>query len=380
MINRQRLLASFVSLAKVDGPPGREQDIASAVMQKLQTLGITSQQDEAGRSFGGNSGNVLAHLPGTVPGCPILLCSHMDTVQPTKGLEIVRRNGTIGTSGTSILGADDRAGIAAILEVLAVLHDYRIDHGPIDILFTVCEEAGMHGSKNVAQENLKARLGFVFDCSAPPGEFVISAPGAIAFRIEVEGRAAHAAVWPERGINAIQIAGRAIADLPLGRIDEVGMANIGLITGGKAINIVPDLVTVEGETRNTDNARLQQQMEYIEERFHNRASETGGKVRITRSEKYSGFSLSTDSPIVKNTSAAIIGAGFVPTPIQYPGGSDANIMNEKGIPTVNLGMGYQNVHTYQETISEENLVAAVSIGLAVVKHAAQMTHHQEELR
>ncbi len=372
MISQERIVATFLELVQIDGASGNELAVARYLQDRLDHLNISNEQDDAGQSFGGNAGNVIGRVKGSVEATPILVCSHMDTVGETRGVKPVFRDGQIETDETTILGADDRAGIAAILEVLTVVRERDIPHGPIEVVFTVGEETGMHGSKYLKKSDLAAKLGFVFDSSAIPGHFVVEAPSSVAFRIQVLGRAAHAAVSPEKGINAISIASRAIAMLKLGRVGDVGMLNVGTIRGGRAINIVPDKVEIEGETRSNDERELQSQLDLVREQFESAAKDSGGHVEIESWRKYSGFRLTESDPVVSSVMEGIASAGFEPKPLRYPGGSDANIFNEKRIPTVNLGMGYQNVHSFQESISVNNLVAAATIGLHIVKHLSQV--------
>jgi tripeptide aminopeptidase len=373
MIDRQRLVQTFLELVRIDGISGNEAAMAQALAARLTALGIPSQQDAAGSACAGNAGNVIGRLEATAPGAPpILLSAHMDTVQPTRGIKPALRDGVIASDQTTILGADDRAGISAILEILAVLKERRLPHGPIEIVFTVAEEIGMHGAKFLKRADLQARLGFVFDSSAPPGNVVVQAPGAVAFKIFVHGKAAHAAVWPEKGVHAIQIAGRALADLKLGRVGEIGTVNVGLIQGGKAINVVPDCVELQGEVRSPDEEEINALLHDIERRFAAVAKKAGGSIAFEATRKYAGFRLTDQDQVVQVVAAAIARAGFQPKTIKYPGGSDANVFNEKGIPTVNLGLGVHGAHSFQESITVDNLAAAAKIGLEIVNTAAQL--------
>jgi tripeptide aminopeptidase len=371
MIRPERLVDLFLSLVRIDGVSGREDAVAAAVVARLTALGVPCHTDRAGDSFGGNSGNVLARLPGTTDAPAILLCAHMDTVLPTHGLKVTRNADRITTDGTTILGADDRAGIAIILEILEALIDGRAAHGPIEVLFSVAEESGMHGARAVDTSSLESSMGFVFDNSATCGSFVIEAPAAVAFTVFVRGRAAHAAVAPENGVHAIQIASQAIARLPLGRHGETGMLNIGTIRGGTAINVVPDEVQVTGETRSPDPGSLHAQMVLVKEAFGQVAGEMGGQVEIEWTHKYGGFALAPSEPVVVAAVQGISAAGHVPRPIRYPGGSDANVLNQRGIPTVNLGIGTLNVHSKQEAMPTLSLIHGAEIGLGIVR---EMVH------
>jgi tripeptide aminopeptidase len=211
----------------------------------------------------------------------------------------------------------------------------------------------------------------VFDSSASCGSFVIEAPAAVAFTVRVRGRAAHAAVAPEKGIHAIQIAARAIAALPLGRHGRTGMLNVGTIRGGTANNVVPDEAEVTGESRSADPSALEAQLGLVRAAFERAALDGGGQVEIAWTRKYGGFELDRSAPAVMAAVRGIEAAGGVPSPIRYPGGSDANVLNERGIPTVNLGIGAHNVHSMQESMSVQSLVEGARIGLGIVQEVVR---------
>ena len=366
LINKDRLVNTFIQLGLIDGIHGNELEIAQNLLVQLKTLGLETRMDDAGKTFGGNAGNIIAKLSGTIEGPSIFLCAHMDTIQSTKELKHVVKNGIISTDGKTILGGDDRAGVAVILEILRIIKENSIQHLPIEVLFCVCEEAGMFGAKNINRSDIQSEFGFVFDCQAEPGAYIIEAPGAVSFHAKIIGRSAHAAVSPEKGINAIQIASNAISQLKLGRWDQIGMLNIGTIRGGTSINVVPDLVEVTGETRNPDNGKLKDQVEYISAAFKAAAEALGGSVEMRFVEKYGGYQFSEDSPAVIAGRKGIIAAGYHPLPLSYPGGSDANILNNNGITCLNLGVGFKNAHSFEEYIPVKDLVAAAEIGLNVV--------------
>jgi tripeptide aminopeptidase len=371
MVNNDRLVQNFLTLGLIDGIHGKESDVAREMTGRFDTLGMESRIDDAGSTFGGNTGNIHARMKGTVDVQPVLLCAHMDTVQSTKNLKHVLKNGTIATDGTTILGGDDRSGLAIILEILQTLHDEKIPHGPIEVLCTVCEEAGMHGAKYVKRSDFSAPFGFVFDCQASPGNYIVEAPAAVSFKAVVHGRSAHAAVSPEKGIHAIEIASKAIAALKLGRWDQTGMMNIGTIHGGTSINVVPDVVEITGETRNANEEKLKYQIEYIKKAFHNAAADAGGTVDLTFVEKYGGYQFTDENPMIRIASAAIREAGLEPTPLKYAGGSDANVLNKNGIPMLNLGVGFKNAHSFQEYIAVEDLIITARIGLNLVRQIAK---------
>ncbi len=377
--DQDRIVARFLGLVAVDGASGHESDVAAAVLRQLEEVGVTAWTDGAAATYGGDSGNVLARIPGTVPAPALLLCAHLDTVLPTRGVRpLVQPDGLITSDGTTILGADDRAGVAVLLEVLHRLRRDGFPHGPLEVAFTVSEEAGMHGSKALDTSLLEARQGLVLDSSAPCGSFVIEAPGAAAFTAVVTGRSAHAALAPEKGIHAIRIAAEAVSRLKLGRWDTTGMLNVGTIQGGTSINTVPDRVEVKGETRSPSRDGLAAQMAHVEEAFRGAAAGAGGSVDLEWTPKYAGFSLGPDEPIVRTVTRGLEEAGLEPRPLRYAAGSDANVLNGRGIACVNLGLGYRDPHSTKESIPVSSLVTSVALGLAIVRaHAATASAGRE---
>ncbi len=366
LVNRDRIVDTFMKLGVIDGIYGNELEIANNLLNRLNNLGLEASMDDAGKTFGGNAGNIIASLPGTVDVPSVFLCAHMDTIQSTKNLKHVVKDGIISSDGTTILGGDNRAGLSVILEILQVLTEQSLPHGPVEVLFNVCEEAGMHGAKYLKRSDVQSDFGFVFDCQASPGCYIIEAPGAVFFRAKVHGKSAHAAVSPEKGIHAIQIASVAIAQLKLGRWDQTGMLNIGTISGGTSINVIPDFVEITGETRNANNEKLLAQIEYIRSVFEDSAAKLGGIVEIEFIEKYGGYEFTDESPVVGVANRGIAAAGYEPKPICYPGGSDANVLNNNGITALNIGVGFKNAHSFQELIAIKDLSAAAEIGLQLV--------------
>jgi len=378
MINHDRLVQTFLALGLIDGVHGNEAGVARELQSRLHALGMTCSMDDAGATFGGNAGNIHARMDGTLSVPAVLLCAHMDTIQSTRELHHVVDDGTIRTDGRTILGGDDRAGISVILEILQTLHEQRIPHGPVEVLFTVCEEAGMHGAKFITRSDFEAPYGFIFDCQASPGNYIVEAPGAVSFTAEVRGRSAHAAVSPEKGIHAIEIASKSIAALKMGRWDTTGMLNIGTIHGGSAINVVPDTVRITGETRNANAEKLLSQIEYIRTAFHETAAQLGGTVDITFTEKYGGYEFTDTDPMIRTARTAIAAAGLEPTPLAYAGGSDANVLNRNGIPMLNLGVGFKNAHSFDECIAVKDLVTTARIGLNIVLEIASASRQGEQ--
>lgn len=366
MINNERLLNTFLELVKINAPSGYEKNIADYIKQTLNEFNIPWHEDEAGLTFGGNSGNIIGTLNENHELPSIFISAHMDTIQPTLDLTTKIDEGKIASNGTTILGADDRAGVAILLELIKVIKDNNIKTLPIKFIFTVAEEIGMFGSKYLTREKISSKLGFVFDCSEEPGKIITIAPAAIKFKIKIKGKAAHAAVHPEQGINAITIACNSISKIKVGRLNNRSTVNFGTIKGGSKINIVPEEVEIEGEIRNLVESELQDQINLIKSIFEENAQELGGELEFFSTRKYYHFCLKDEEDVVVIAKNAIKKTGNSPSTIKYTGGSDANIFNAIGIPTVNLGIGFRNVHSNSEYIHISNLQKAAHIGLEIV--------------
>src|SRR5216684_3984806 len=267
-INRDRLMKLFLELVRIDSISRKERDVAQRLQRELEALGATCTFDNAGERVKGNTGNLIARIEGTIKADPILLCAHMDTVVPGEGVKPVIEGDIVRTDGTMVLCGDDKSGCAIICEALHQIQEQKWPHGPIDVVYTICEEVGLLGARHLDLEKFAAREGLVFD-SDSPGFLFTRAPGAQTMVFTVRGLEAHAGMVPERGISAIKIAAEAIAAMRIGRIDSETTANLGTIQGGRAINIVPNEVVVRGEARSRDSEKLAAQVEHMVACFKN---------------------------------------------------------------------------------------------------------------
>ncbi|MBO8126399.1 MAG: M20/M25/M40 family metallo-hydrolase [Firmicutes bacterium] len=362
----ERVVQEFIQLVKIDSPSRGERELADYLKTKCQKLGLTLTEDAAGTKVSGTTGNLHGVLPGE--GEPLLLCAHMDTVRSNRGVEVVLEDGVLKTKGeTHILGADDKAGIAAILELLQVLKEQREPHPPIEVLFTIGEEVGLLGAKYLNPADLVSKSGYVLDSSGPVGSVVTRSPVHNAFVIKMYGRAAHAGNNPEEGVNAIQIASRIVAGLSLGRVDEYTTANIGRITGGDADNIVPDYAELSGEVRSHEPERLLRYKENLQKVVKDVAAIHGGRAEVEFAESFPALRLSEDHKVVRVARKAAKQAGLVSALVATGGGSDANILNGKGITCANLGIGAGGEHSPREYIAVDSLVSLVKFLLQIVK-------------
>jgi tripeptide aminopeptidase len=369
-VRRDRLVDDFLALVRIPSPSRREGEVARWLMATLLGMGVRADVDEAGARLGGDTGNVFAQFPGTAPDAPaLLLCAHMDTVVPCDRITPVRDGDVIRTDGTSVLGGDDKAGVAAILEAVRIVRERGIPHGPIDVLFTVCEEQGLFGAKHFDVGRLRARSGVVLDCDGVD-ELILQGPAANKLLFTVHGLEAHAGLCPEQGISAIKVAADAIAGMRLGRIDEETTANLGVIQGGLASNIVPNQVTVRGETRSRNDAKLRAQTQHMVECFEKAASRH--RVTVERREHlarvdakvthdYERLDVSPDSGIVRLVRRAVEGRGRTLTVRPTGVGCDANIFNGRhGLEIANLGCGMRQIHTVKEWIDVKDLEATAT--------------------
>jgi tripeptide aminopeptidase len=355
-VHPDRLIEEFLELVQVDSISGKERQLADLLIRKLTDLGLEVREDEAGSAVDSNTGNIIGRLPGSGRGPVIMLCAHMDTVEPGLGVKPVLADGVIRSAGDTVLGADDKAGIATILEVLRIVREHSFEHGGLEVVFTIWEEGGMFGAKNLQYNQLKARYGFVLDSDGVPGTIITRAPSHDEIGITIRGRAAHAGLNPEDGINAIKVASEAIAQMDLGRIDHETTCNIGIISGGKATNIVPDSVTIKGESRSLCASKREAQTARICRAVYKAAENYGAQVEIKTELLYSGFHLDQESPPVKVALEAARRLGLQPKLEKTGGGSDANIFNHRGIPTAVLGIGMKKAHTCEEYITTADLV------------------------
>ncbi|PYM31725.1 MAG: peptidase M20 [Candidatus Rokuibacteriota bacterium] len=376
MIDRTRLVAEFLELVRIDSLSKREGRIAKRLGETLTGLGAAVEEDDAGQKVGGEAGNLLAKLPGTAPGAPaLLLCAHMDTVVPGENVKPVVSGDVIRTDGTTVLGGDDKSGLVAILETLRVLREDRIPHGPIDVLFTICEEYGLLGAKHFDAGRLRARTGLVLDVDGAC-ELVVRAPAANKMVFTVHGLEAHAGVCPEQGISAIKVAGEAIAAMRLGRIDAETTANLGLIEGGLAVNIVPNRVRLRGEARSLSLEKLEAQTDHMRRCFEEAAARhrtrVGERLHTARAETrverdYDRLDLPVDAPIVRLTERAAANLGKPFTTRATGGGSDANVLNGRGLQVANLACGMREIHTVNEWIDVKDMVATTELLLETVR-------------
>jgi tripeptide aminopeptidase len=370
-MSEPEVLNLFTELAAIPSPSGQELAVARRVSEYLKALGIDAHEDESGPRIGSSTGNLLARLEPTAPngGTPIFLCAHLDTVKPTGPIEPVVEAGIVKNAAGTILGADNKAAVAAMLEAVRAVLDERRPHAGIELVFTTCEEIGCVGATAFDPERLRARVGFVYDHAAPIGDVVIAAPHQRTIDVVVRGRSAHAGINPEEGRSAIAAAARAIADLRLGRIDEETTANVGTILGGTARNVVPERCSITLDVRSRDEAKLIELVGEILETFAFAASVSDCEVETRVTQLYSGYRLGRDDPAVGLAFAALERSGFEPRTVEVGGGADASVFNARGLDCVVLANGMAHIHSPEEEIAVADLEGMVDVTLALVDAA-----------
>lgn len=350
-VDVQRLRSTFLSLVHIDSGMENEDTIGQWVIKRLREFTSDVVMDDAAKQLGGRGGNIIARIPGTADAPPVLLNAHLDTVESTKGIRVIEEGDIIRTDGNTILGGDDKAGVAIILEVLRALHEGHLPHPPIEVVFTIREEKGLLGAKALDFNRLQAKYGFVVDGEDNPAEVIIQTPTHESFEVTIKGRAAHAGVEPERGVNAIVVAAHAIARIHWGRIDEDTTCNVGVIEGGKAINIIPDTCKLRGEIRSHNPKMLDELRRRIERTFEDEARALGATAEVRFAQLYRGFSIAPESPVVQATIHALEQMGIKAVLRKIGGGSDANVFAAHGIQCVILATGASRLHTHQERVS-----------------------------
>ena len=359
----------FTELAALPSPPGEERAVADVVIGYLRDLGLSVDEDDAGPKVGSNIGNVYCRLEATDGGSPIFLCAHLDTVPPEGPIEPVIEEGVVHNAAGTILGADNKSAVAAMLEgARRVLAENR-PHGGIELLFTPKEEVGLLGAAAFDLERLHARLGYVYDQAAPIGDVILGAPFSRALQVRFHGRAAHSGMYPEEGRSAIAAAARAISDLRLGRVDEETTANVGIIRGGAAGNIVPEWCTLDAEARSHDERKLDELVQEMVDAFSFAAGLEDCEVEAKVSKSYKGYRFKVEDPVVRIAAAALERSGYKPAYGLSGGAADANVFNEHGFACLNLANGMQDIHTPDERITVADLEGMVEVTLALVAAA-----------
>jgi tripeptide aminopeptidase len=361
----------FLQLAAVPSPPGEERAVADRVASYLGDLSLDVDEDDAGERIDSTAGNLLARIEPTADGgTPLFLCAHLDTVPPDGPLEpVVDDEGVVRNAGGTILGADNKAAVASMLEAVRRVLAERRPHAGIELLFTPKEEIGLLGAAAFDHSRLRARVGYVYDMAAPIGEVILGAPHSHSMQVRFHGRAAHSGMYPEEGRSAIAAAAKAISDFRLGRLDQDTTANVGLIEGGTAGNIVPEHCTFLAEARSHDERKLADVVQEMLDAVTFAAGLEECEVETEVHKSYRGYRFKRDDVAVRIAADALAASGFEPRFELTGGAADANVFNERGLACVNLANGMTDIHTPDERIAVADLEAMVGVTLALVEAA-----------
>ncbi len=375
MINRERLAATFTELCEIDSPSRREGAMATRLKEIWATLAPDeSFEDGSARDTGSESGNLFFRFNGTSERKPLFFNCHMDTVEPGTGVRVQRKGDLFTSAGDTILGSDDKSGIAALIEAMQIVRKENLPHRPVEFIFTTCEEIGLLGAKALDPNNIRATFGYALDSSGS-GRVIIGAPAANRLKIQVNGIGAHAGLHPELGINALVLASRALARVPDGRIDDDTTVNFGTICGGMASNIVPERVTIEGEVRSHCQKKLAELTEQIEKIFTESVADWHDPAGMIRGRPSVDFDvyldfplmrLAPDSRVVREVETAAKTIAMDIKQVVAGGGSDANIFNGYGLDTAIIATGMTNVHSINEQVHLEDMVDLTRLILALL--------------
>jgi tripeptide aminopeptidase len=372
-IQNDRLVELFTTLCSINSPPRQERAVVEYVKGFLRGLGLELREDNAAEIVGGDANNLVATLPANITGAPkIFFSAHFDTVEPNPNLKIIVQDGIIKTDGTTILGADDKAGMSAILEAIRIVVENNLPHGQIQLLLTVCEEIGLRGARALDLSLVDSDFGFVYDTGPPIGTVITQTPTHDTMNIHLIGKPAHAGVEPEKGINAIQIAAHAISQMKLGRIDEETTANIGSIYGGQATNVVCPEVFITAEARSLNPDKVKAQVAHMTKLFEQAAQQFGGQAIIEIDRHYEGYTLTENDLPVQVVRRALHKLGMDAPMRPTGGGSDANVFIARGLPCCVVGTAHQKIHTHEEFVLIDDLAKSVDLTLAIIREAAEM--------
>ncbi len=371
MVNETRVLDTFLGLVGIDSETKEEAVICEHLKGVFTELGCDVYEDDASTKTAHSGNNLIITLPATKENIdPIYFTAHMDTVTPGKGIKTSIKDGYVVTDGTTILGADDKTGLTAMIELVRVLKEKQIPHGQIQFVITVGEESGLVGAKVLDLSKIDAKFGFALDSDGPVGDIIVAAPTQAKVNAKIYGKTAHAGVAPEKGISAIQIAAKAIAKMPLGRIDEETTANIGRFEGGRATNIVCDYVEVLAEARSLIHEKMEKQAETMKQAYIEVAESFGARAEVDIHIMYPGFKFEEGDEVVEVAKRAAQAIGRPTRILHSGGGSDANVIAGGGIPTVNLAVGYEEIHTTNERMPLEELYKLIEYVVTIVEEVA----------
>lgn len=361
-IDREKLIKTFVELVEIPSPSWHEKKVMDYVIKRFKKLGAEYAIHQCGESY-----NLLIKIPGTAGRTPILFSGHMDTVIPCEDVKAVVTSTKITSDGNTVLGSDDKAAIAIFIEALEYIKEKNISHGNIEILLTCAEEQGLKGIKGFDLGLLNSKYGFVFDSSGDIGRIIVKAPYHSNMKVKIKGKASHAGIAPEKGINAIRVLSEIISQIPDGRIDEETSINVGIISGGRATNIVAEEAVCDLEVRSINKAKMLRIEREVREAVKSICARYKAKSVIDRTLEYEGFVIDEKDPVAQIASSAMKKIKIRPQFLAMGGGSDTNIINSSKVRAINLSCGMRKIHSTEEYILIKDLVAGTQLVLSIIE-------------
>jgi tripeptide aminopeptidase len=362
-MDTQRILDIFLQTARIDALSGFEKPVADYIRTFLEKYNYEVHEDDAKEHTSSNTGNIICKV-GT--GGDFLMLAHMDTSRSTKDTKPIVKEDRIVSDGTTVLGVDNRVGVSVLLYLLESIAKEKIPARDFTVAFTTCEETTLFGSKHLEIDENINRC-FVFDSGYRPGNFIYSSCGAIGYSMKILGKASHSGISPEKGINSLQAAAKAISKLPLGRIDDETTMNIGVFKSGTAVNVIPELAEFEGEVRSFDLKKAESYFDSLVNTFKSEAEAIGARIDYNHFWDFKPYSINSSALVYREVVDALKKVGLEPYPRISLGGSDANSLNGRGIESINLGIGAQNPHSNEEFIFIEDLFKSSEIALELIK-------------
>jgi tripeptide aminopeptidase len=374
--NTDRMVKTFLELVQIDSPSKQEAAVADYIEKRLAPLGVKMWRDNAGEKIGGNCGNLHVRIPASGSSSPALLFSaHLDSVMPCLSIKPKVEDGVIRSDGTTVLGADDKAGVTAVIEMLRCTKESGMPHGPIEVIFDVSEETGLLGANKVDLATVTAKCAFVLD-GEELDRIVYRSPSANRMNYEIDGVAAHAGMYPERGVSAIEVFAEAVSKMKLGRLDPDSTANIGTVNAGRATNIVADKLAATAEARSHSQEVLEAQTRHMsqcfEEAVRRFTKSVDGKTvapvfRAQVKREFNAMNIAHDSLAYRLAFEAGRALGLDMQPMSIGGGTNANVYNEKGLPAVVIGCGMKEEHTTSEHLDIRDLETSVKLCLMILR-------------
>jgi tripeptide aminopeptidase len=367
MVNTQRILDNFKNMVALDSPSLDERKVCEYIKSYLASLGVEATEDNAGESINGTTGNLYAYIDGDIDASPLIFSSHMDTVQPAFGKQaIIHEDGTITSDGTTVLGSDDLAGVVAISEGVTQIIENKLPHRPIELVFTVCEETHCGGVTYFDYSKLRGNEAYVFDMDGDVGSAASSAPTIMTYKVQFHGKAAHAGFDADNGVHAIKAAAKAVTLIPCGNIDKGVTANVGIISGGKATNVVPDFCEITGEIRSFDDSKVSEKLAEVNDICKKCAEEIGATITESHEVAVRAFNTPDDTEVVKRFKRVCGEMGLSGKTYPTFGGSDNNVLAEHGVSGIVVATAMNNCHSVNEFTSVEGLTSAAELALKLM--------------